>query len=219
MIGSMAAFSLEHWLMLALTVALAVWVLRRRHRRLRAAGWALLVLAVFWMVWDLMPARFDPQTSLPLHYSDALRLITAYALLTGRRWAMAVSFYWGLTLNLLSIMTPDVTYWQVPWLEFCMYWVLHIACFLAPLAFVANGYRPRWWDWGAAVTAMVAWGLIAMAANAAVGANYGYLNAKPAAATALDWLGPWPLYLVVGLGLLAAVWGLMTVGTVRRQAS
>lgn len=214
---AMPAFGPTHFLMLAVTAVAAITVVRLTRRSpdpapaLRVCGWVLLAVSVFWMAWDLLPAHFDVSRSLPLHYSDALRIITAYALITGRRWAVAVSFYWGLTLNFLSILTPDVTYWQVPWLEFFMYWFLHIAAFVAPLAFLAAGFRPRWRDWLTAIIATVGWGLIAMAANAVVGSNYGYLNGAPAAATPIDYLGPWPYYLFVGLAGLAAVWALMTL--------
>ena len=224
MIGAMPAFGPTHVLMLAVTAVAAITAvqLTRRStdpsRALRVCGLVLLAVSVFWMAWDLLPTHFDVSRSLPLHYSDALRIITSYALITGKRWAVAVSFYWGLTLNFLSILTPDVTYWHVPWLEFFMYWFLHITAFVAPLAFITAGFRPRWRDWLTAIAATVGWGLLVMAANAVVGSNYGYLNGAPAAATPLDYLGPWPYYLVVGLAGLAAVWALMTLPGLRGRS-
>jgi len=49
-----------------------------------------------------------------------------------------------------------------------------------------------------------------MSFNAVTGANYGYLNRKPAVGTLLDWFGPWPGYVVVEIALVAAIWALMT---------
>jgi hypothetical protein len=39
--------------------------------------------------------------------------------------------------------------------------------------------------------------------NVVVGTNYGYLNAKPSAASALDLLGPWPWYLLAEVVIVA----------------
>jgi uncharacterized membrane protein YwaF len=46
------------------------------------------------------------------------------------------------------------------------------------------------------------WAAFVTPANLALGTNYMYLRHKPAVATPLDWMGPWPVYLAVG-GLVA----------------
>ena len=47
--------------------------------------------------------------------------------------------------------------------------------------------------------------------NSAFDTNYGYLNAKPSAATAIDLLGPWPWYLLSELAVVAVLWALITL--------
>jgi hypothetical integral membrane protein (TIGR02206 family) len=54
------------------------------------------------------------------------------------------------------------------------------------------------------------WAVIIFAFNIAVGTNYGYLNAKPNAASILDLLGEWPTYLVAEVVIITAVWALAT---------
>ena len=65
-----------------------------------------------------------------------------------------------------------------------------------------------------AITA--AWAVTVYAFNVAVDTNYGYLNAKPAAASALDLLGPWPWYVVNEIVIVAAFWALITWPWTRR---
>ncbi|MDO5492183.1 MAG: TIGR02206 family membrane protein [Nesterenkonia sp.] len=231
LIGSdrMANYETAHWVMLVLTVAvcvLGVWWLRHLHRRrgpesahraMRIAGWVFLGITLLWAGWRLLPENFSMGSSLPLQFSDALRFFAAIALITRARWAAAVSFYWGLTLNLQSLLTPDLTYGAYPLLSFTAFWVLHIGVFVVPVVFVgALGYRPRWRDFGVTYAITVGWAALAMTVNAAAETNYGYLNHAPDSASLLDVLGPWPIYILWVAVLVAVVWALMTWPFARR---
>jgi uncharacterized membrane protein YwaF len=65
------------------------------------------------------------------------------------------------------------------------------------------GLRPRpgapWRVFG--VTA--GWTALVGGIDLVLGTNYMYLRRKPLAATPLDWMGPWPLY--IGTGAAAAL--------------
>lgn len=84
----------------------------------------------------MLSGNWNIDQSLPFHYSDALRLITAIALITRAGWAIAICYFWGLTLNLQSIITPDLNYFDYPVLEFVVYWLLHIVAFVVPILFI-----------------------------------------------------------------------------------
>lgn len=218
-IGRMPTFGIEHLAVLAvllvLTVALPL-LARRADRRAAErwaarAGWALLAATLLWTAWGMLPPHWDVEQSLPFHFSDMLRLVTAVALITRSGWAIALSYFGGLTLNLQSVLTPDLTYFHAPALELAMYWLLHAAVHLAPVVLVWGlGYRPTWSGYGAAFALTVAWAGLALVANAVTGANYGYLSHAPEGPSLLDALGPWPLYLAWEAALVATVWALMT---------
>lgn len=219
-IGHMPAYGTAHLLALALLVLLGallvLWARRaqpeRVDRALRVAGWVLLVNSLFWTAWGFMPWAWNLDESLPLHYSDALRFLVPIALITQARGAVVICWFWGLTLNLQSVLTPDVNYFVWVPLEFTQYWVAHGAGVMAPLVLCWGlGYRPTWRGYGVAYAATVLWAAIAAAGNALTGANYGYLNRAPAGPSILDLLGPWPQYLLVEALLIAAVWALMTL--------
>lgn len=216
----MDLFGAAHLIMLVLTVvltALAIWGARTirgsraEHRIIRTCGWAFLVLSTAWLAWGWLPQNWVLEESLPMHLSDVLRLVTSIALIWRPQWALAVIYYWGLTLNVQSIITADLNYYDYPVLEFIMYWLLHITVFVAPLVFIVGlGYRPTWRGYGITLAITVGWAVVTFIVNSLAGTNYGYLNGAPDGPSLLDALGPWPFYLISEAVLICAVWALMT---------
>ena len=43
-----------------------------------------------WTIWGMLPGNWNINQSLPFHYSDTLRLITAIALITRAGWTIAI---------------------------------------------------------------------------------------------------------------------------------
>jgi hypothetical integral membrane protein (TIGR02206 family) len=213
-------YGVTHWVLLAVTVIGAVLLARlgRRYRE-TAVGerltriFAIVLLAVtlgFMIVW-LVPPFFDRQQSLPLHLSDLLRLVAAYALWSRRPWAFALTYYWGLTFNPQALLTPDLTLDVAPALEFISYWMQHMLVMWAAVYLTWGlGLRPTWRSYWFTLAVTTGWAVIVFAVNRSLGTNYGYLNGKPSGPTLLDLLGSWPWYLLVALALLAAFWALIT---------
>lgn len=219
-VGRMPQYGIEHVTVLVVIVVVAVvcTVLARRardgdriNRVLSISGWVMLAVTVVWTIWGLLPTNWDIHQSLPFHFSDAARYLTAIALITRSGWAIAILYYWGLTLNLQSVLTPDLNYLQFPVLEFAMYWILHAAVLIAPIVLTWGfGYRPTWRGYAFTFGATVEWAAVAFVVNLMTGSNYSYVSGGPAGASLLDVLGPWPLYLLSVAGLMIVVWGLMT---------
>lgn len=216
----MELFGVSHIAMLVLVLILcvsAVWGARRfrdtalEKRATRAVGWVLLALSLFWTGRGLLPAHWDIAQSLPLHLSDVLQIVTALALIARPGWAIAIVYYWALTLNLQSLLTPDLSYTTQPVVEFTMYWTLHIVVFLAPVVFTFGlGYRLTWTGYVVVLAVTVAWAGVAGLVNSVTGANYGYLGHPPAGGSLLDLLGPWPIYILWEGVVVATGWALMT---------
>ena len=81
------------------TVLVASVLLVRRYedahtaeRWLRRCGWVLLTVSVAWTLWGLLPMNFLLHESLPFHFSDAIRLLTAITLIARPAWAVAVLY-------------------------------------------------------------------------------------------------------------------------------
>ncbi|WP_210414688.1 YwaF family protein [Microlunatus elymi] len=225
---SFTPYGFGHWLMLAITVVGAVaLVLAGRRLRDRPASTIIartlaLVLAVaatIHLIVGLVPANFRVGASLPLQFSDALRFIAAGALWFRWRWALVITYYWGLTFNPWSLVTPNLDYVIAPWYDFTAYWALHILVMWAPIYLVwGQGWRPDWRSYRLGIVFTLIWSAMTLGLNFLLGTNYGFLNRKPAAATPLDLMGPWPIYLFVCFVLMFIIWALITwPWTIRRR--
>jgi hypothetical integral membrane protein (TIGR02206 family) len=209
-------------LLLVLGVAAIVWFGRRERGSVRAErigrvmAAAVLAVTVPLQVLYFTPGYWDLQKTLPLQLCDLASAVAVYALWTRRRWAAAVTYFWGLTLTSQAIVTPDLGA-DFPDPVFVLFWAMHLLVVWAAVFLVwALGLGPDWRRYRVAVAITAVWALTVYVFNVAVGTNYGYLNAKPAAASALDLLGPWPWYVVNEIVVIAAFWALITWPWARR---
>lgn len=216
-----------HWAVLALTVAGAVLLvlLGRRHRGTAAAdrfscafGITLWVLTVVWFTWNILPSNFDITLAIPLHLSDVLRFVSGLALITKARWALAATYYWGLTLNPQAMLTPNLVYSTTPTIDFVAYWSQHVLVMWATI-YLTWGLdkRPDWRSYRVAILITLIWAAVTFTFNAAFNTNYGYLNRRPSTPSLFDLFGPWPVYLLVAFVLVITVWALITVPWTRRS--
>ncbi|MEY8038228.1 TIGR02206 family membrane protein [Saccharopolyspora cebuensis] len=218
-----------HWAALGLgAVGAVVLVLVGRRLRGRRAevrfrrGFAVLILAfqVPVEVRRLLPGQFDLHDSLPLQLSDLAWIAAAYALWSGRWWACALTYYWGLTLTPQAVFTPALDAPDFPHLAFLEFWVLHLVLPWAAIHLTwGAGVRPDWRGLRVAVATTAAWAVLVLGFNAWSGTNYGFLNRKPDNPSLLDLLGPWPGYLVVELVLVVLGWALITWPWTRRRGA
>lgn len=216
------AYGPSHLVVLAIFAIGAVLLVRigRRQSEARARTLsrvlAVAIAAAFIVALVYKLIRFDLETSVPLQLCDVAELTAAFALWTQRRWALVLTFYWCLVLSSQALLTPDIGTPQegapdFPHHLFLTFFLLHgLAVWAAIYLTLGRGLRPGWRDYRFAVAVTLAWMAFTFAFNAIAGTNYGYLNRKPPTASVLDLLGPWPVYLLVEILVVAAVWAAMT---------
>ena len=212
-------FGFQHALALALVAATAFglsWLLRR-HPSPRARGAVRIALAAFLAIGlgaalvNALPLRgLEWIEILPLHFCDFAVLLAIAALLTERQTVSEMLYFWGLSGTVIAMLTPDVDHGFPD--TFCIsFFSLHgaVAVAAAVVAF-GLGVRPRpganWRIWGltnlyAAVIAVIDW---------RAGENFLYLRTKPGEPSLLDYMGPWPWYILAADALaLVIFWVLM----------
>jgi len=212
-----SAFGPSHVTMLALFAigsAALVWIGRRQtetQARLFGRVLAALMLAIFSvaLVYKLIQPALDH--SVPLQLCDLAELTAAYALWSHRKWAFALTYYWGLPLSSQALITPDLNGPDFPSHGFLTFFALHLLVVWAAIYLTWGvGMRPNWRSYRFAVITTLAWAAFTFTFNTIAGTDYGFLNRKPLNASALDFLGPWPYYLLAEIAIVGAVWALMT---------
>jgi hypothetical integral membrane protein (TIGR02206 family) len=161
------------------------------------------------------------ELDLPLHLTDAVTVVAALALWSFRPLPFELTYFWGLTASLPAVLTPalgpDDRY---PSLLFWHYFVTHSGVVLAAV-FLAFGLgltaRPRAVPRVFGATA--AWAALATVGNALTGGNYMFLRERPETASPLDYLGPWPWYLLSTALLALAAFALLDLPFRRRRAA
>ena len=150
---SFHAFSGQHYLLLLITaagVAAVIWW-GRSHRgtpgevtaRRGFATVSLLVTLAMQVYW-LTPDVRDVRNSWPLQLSDLADYTAAYALWTRGPRSSAFTYYVGLTLTLMAVVTPALgePFPDPRWFGF---WIRHIFVVWAAVYLVWGlGIRPTW---------------------------------------------------------------------------
>jgi len=213
-------FSGQHFALIAffvvVFVALVVYGRKRgddeRFRRRFAV--LMLVVCIPLQFLQLLPNDFTLGTSLPLQYCDLAWMVAVVALWTRAWWAVALTFFWALTLTVQAILTPSLGQ-EFPDPRFFMYWGMHFLSVWAAGWLAATGGGPTWRGYRFAVVVTAAWAGMVMVFNEATGTNYGYLNRKPPGASLLDVMPDWPFYVLIEIVLVTGVWALLTWTFVR----
>lgn len=179
---------------------------------------AIMTFTVPLQILYFTPAYWSLERTLPLQLCDLAWMAGVLGLWTHRWWAVALTYYWGLTLTTQAIITPDLVA-EFPDPVFILFWAMHLMVVWSAVYLTWGlGLAPDWRGYRAALAATAVWALTVFLINIAAGTNYGYLNAKPASASVLDLLGDWPWYVFAEIAIIAVVWALLTWPWVARDA-
>jgi hypothetical integral membrane protein (TIGR02206 family) len=198
----------------AIGSAVLVWTGRRQSEsqaRLLGRVLGTVIMATFGVALVYKLVQPNLASSVPLQLCDLAELVAAYALWSRRDWAFTLAYYWGLPLSSQALITPDLDGPDFPSHSFLTFFALHLLIVWTAIYLTwGRGMRPGWRSYRFAVITTLAWGAFTLAFNTIAGADYGFLNRKPANASLLDVLGPWPYYVLAEVVVVGAVWALMT---------
>jgi hypothetical integral membrane protein (TIGR02206 family) len=166
-----------------------------------ARGLAVLLVGaeVGWWIYLAATHASRPELAyaLPFQLCDAAIFVSALALWLRRQILVEITYFWGLAGTIQAIFTPDLPH-HFPTFPFLQYYVAHGGVVAAALFLVVGlGQWPRRhaYIWIAGLT--IGYAAFVGLLDLVTGADYMYLRAKPASATLLDVMGPWPWYIAV----------------------
>ena len=166
------------------------------------------ILAGGWLGWlVLFAARgwLTRANALPFNLCDWAEVALIVALLSRNGFAYGLGYFWGLGGTVQGLVTPDIGA-GFPDPQFLFFFLNHGGIIVA-LLYLTLGSRLRPWprQLPGIVAATLAYAGVAGLADFFLGTNYGFLRAKPANASLLDFLSPWPWYIpeLVAIGLLS----------------
>jgi len=223
-IGQFSAYGPSHLTVLAIFAigsAALVWFGRRQtesQARFLGRVLAAMIMAIFSvaLVYKLVQPTIDH--SVPLQLCDLAELTAAYALWSQRKWAATLGYYWGLPLSSQALITPDLSAPDFPGHSFLTFFALHLLVVWAAIYLTwGRGIHPDWRSYRFAVVTTLLWGAFTFVFNRIAGTDYGFLNGKPLNPSMLDFLGPWPYYVLEEVVIVGVVWALMTAPWVRRR--
>ncbi|GGH84614.1 YwaF family protein [Pullulanibacillus pueri] len=198
------AFSLQHLVTLTIIVILCalLFIFRRGVRRKRNYFRFMLAILLFVAnvglhVWLISQNVWSLKRDLPLQLSDIVVLLAIIMLLTGSSKLFQFMYFAGLGSSLQAVITPDLGKFSFPHFRYIEFFVSHGGVVLACLLMVVvYHYRPTLRAlWVTFLIVNIYAGCV-FAINKGLGSNYLYIMKKPGNMSLLNFLGPWPWYLL-----------------------
>jgi hypothetical integral membrane protein (TIGR02206 family) len=169
---------------------------------------ALLIGQEAFHIW-LLANHYDRLLSslLPLHLCGLSVLMTAWVLAARSYAAYEIVYFWAWGGTLQALATPDLNV-GFPDPAFIAFFIGHGLVIVGVLyATLVYGFRPRLASIVKSLGALSVAVAVVAPINLWLGTNYLFLSSKPEQASLMDFLGPWPWYILslAGLALVSSV--------------
>jgi hypothetical integral membrane protein (TIGR02206 family) len=202
----------EHVIAITVTAALIAgvmaatqaWPGRWIDHGARVIAVAVVLAEVGWWVINIANGSWTIRYSLPLHICEMGCFLVAIALWWRSRFAFEMSYFWALGGTMPGLFTPDVP-GHFPMPVYFQYYLEHGLLVLGAFYLViALRMRPMKGAVMRVSTVTALYAVVIGLVDYVTGGNYLFLRSLPPTRTFLDYMGPWPWY-IVSLTVLAIV--------------
>jgi hypothetical integral membrane protein (TIGR02206 family) len=203
---SFVLFSLTHWLTLLvmLAVLLFFYLFRKNFREgtlnfiTRISLAMILFLSEISLhLWLWRIEVWTVQYSLPFHLSSISLILSAIVLVTKSYPLFEFTYFAGVGSALQAILTPDISAYTFPHFRYVHFFISHGGIVIANIFMVfVEQYRPKLGSLWRAFLFLNLYAVFVFILNYFLEGNYMYISQKPLNPSLLDYLSPWPYYIL-----------------------
>ncbi|WP_231893440.1 YwaF family protein [Rossellomorea aquimaris] len=197
-------FSLSHVFAITFSIG-AIFVLFVFRDWIRTKGktplkYGLIVLLVFseitFQLWYYLHGQWEVEVNLPLQLCSISLYLCTFMLLTKNYRVFEVTFFASMTGAFIAIITPEL-FFGFPHFRYFQFFLAHLTIVLSCLYMVLiEGYTLTFASLIRALIALNGIAVFVFFINKMVNANYMFLVHKPYNPSPIDYLGPYPYYLL-----------------------
>ncbi|MEH7379716.1 TIGR02206 family membrane protein [Bacillus sp. JJ1533] len=195
--------SFSHVVMFGLLIVSGVLLFLFRARVKKGNSVIRYTIAIFLLIselslylWYVNTGVWDPIDSLPFQLCSISLFLSIIMLITRSYLLFEVTYFLGIGGALQAMLTPELAY-DFPHYRYFHFFLAHIAIILSSLYMLwYENYRPTLKSIWKAFAALNVIAFIVFFVNKATGGNYMFLARKPMNPSLIDFLGPYPWYIL-----------------------
>ncbi len=199
------AFSAHHIWAMVISVLLIITVpifakhyLKPKQQSVLGIAISLIVMGGYlvWIALEAVAGSFDVKLHLPFHLCRFADVMIPLLMWKRNYRLYEILFFWGLSGGIQAAISPDAGA-TFPHFFFIRFWICHMGLILALVyATVVYDMRPTWQSLKRSFIALNLFFLVTIPVNLILDANYFWICGKPPVASLLDYMGPWPWYIL-----------------------
>ena len=150
-----------------------------------------------WHAWNYFTGQWSARTLLPLNLCSALIWLTGFMLIFKNQTIYEFAYFLGIGGAIQYLATPDLGIYGFPHFRYFQTFISHgllVTC--AIYMTVVEGFRPTWKSMLRVFVFANLYMAVIFFVNRWLGSDYLFVNGKPATASILDLLPPWPYYIL-----------------------
>ena len=151
-----------------------------------------------WVILEILAGSFDSTIHLPLHLCRFANLLILFVTFSKNEFIFQLLYFWGLSGMFQGLVSPDILE-DFPHFHYFRYFAGHHLFVVAMIySIVVMKFKPTLIGLRNAYIGINVFLVIAFIYNILFDANYFWIMSKPPAGSLLDYMGPWPWYILTG---------------------